>query len=96
MLQNFGHRRAGTPIFPEDLERAEAESEIRGAEITRFKGLGEISPKEFGLFIGDDSRMSGISVQSLSEVSHCLDFFMGKNTPDRRAFIEENLVTEVV
>jgi topoisomerase-4 subunit B len=79
-----------------DSERAAAESEIRGPEITRFKGLGEISPAEFGRFIGDDCRMSLVSVQSLSEVSHCLDFFMGKNTPERKAFIIENLSVSVV
>ena len=70
-------------------------TEIRGAEVTRFKGLGEISPGEFGQFIGDDGRLASISVQNISEVSHCLDFFMGKNTPERKAFIIENLVTDV-
>jgi topoisomerase-4 subunit B len=79
-----------------DSERAEAEQEIRGAEITRFKGLGEISPSEFGRFIGDDGRMSPVGVQSLSEVSQCLEFFMGKNTPERKAFIVENLSVSVV
>jgi len=79
-----------------ESERDAAESEIRGAEVTRFKGLGEISPKEFGTFIGDDGRVSPVSVQSLSEVSRCLDFFMGKNTPERKAFIVENLSMSVV
>jgi len=79
-----------------DAERAAAEAEIRGAEVTRFKGLGEISPNEFGQFIGDDGRLSPVSIQNISEVSHCLDFFMGKNTPERKAFIIDNLVTSVV
>jgi topoisomerase-4 subunit B len=77
-----------------DAERESAEAEIRNAEVTRFKGLGEISPNEFGQFIGDDGRLSPINVQNISEVSHCLDFFMGKNTPERKAFIIENLVTD--
>jgi len=79
-----------------EAERDAAVSEIRGAEVTRFKGLGEISPREFGKFIGDDCRLLPVNVQSLSEVSHCLDFFMGKNTPERKSFIIDNLVTSVV
>ena len=70
--------------------------EIRGAEVTRFKGLGEISPGEFGRFIGDDCQLLSVSVNNISEVSHCLDFFMGKNTPERKAFIIDNLATDVV
>jgi len=79
-----------------EQERDAAVGEIRGAEVTRFKGLGEISPREFGRFIGDDCRLLPVNVDSLSEVSHCLDFFMGKNTPERRSFIIDNLVTNVV
>jgi topoisomerase-4 subunit B len=79
-----------------DAEREAAEAEIRGAEVTRFKGLGEISPTEFGHFIGEEARLLAVNVQSLSEVSHCLDFFMGKNTPERKAFIVDNLATDVV
>ena len=79
-----------------EAEREAAEAEIRGAEVTRFKGLGEISPGEFGRFIGDDCRLLSVSVNNISEVSHCLDFFMGKNTPERKSFIIENLSTEVV
>ncbi|MGH0028221.1 MAG: DNA topoisomerase IV subunit B [Myxococcota bacterium] len=79
-----------------DEERAAAESALRGAEVTRFKGLGEISPAEFGPFMGKDAKLQQVNVHNLGEVGKCLDFFMGKNTPDRRAFIEENLATEVV
>jgi topoisomerase-4 subunit B len=79
-----------------DAERESAEAELRSAEITRFKGLGEISPGEFARFIGEGSRVVPVNVNSLSEVSYCLDFFMGKNTPERKAFIIENLVTNVV
>ena len=79
-----------------DEECSAAQAELRGAEVTRFKGLGEISPTEFGPFMGEDARLVSVNVHNLGEVGKCLDFFMGKNTPDRRAFIEENLVTEVV
>ncbi|MBW2696765.1 MAG: type IIA DNA topoisomerase subunit B, partial [Deltaproteobacteria bacterium] len=76
-------------------ERDLAMGEIRGAEVTRFKGLGEISPKEFGQFIGDDMRLLPVSVKNIGEVAKTLDFFMGKNTPARREFIVENLLTDV-
>ncbi len=79
-----------------DAEREEAERAIRGAEVTRFKGLGEISPGEFGRFIGESARLLPVSVGSLGEVGRSLDFFMGKNTPERRSFIVDNLATEVV
>jgi DNA gyrase/topoisomerase IV subunit B len=69
---------------------------LRGAEITRFKGLGEISPQEFGRFIGEGSRLLPVAVGNLGEVGKCLDFFMGKNTPERKQFIVENLATNVV
>ena len=70
--------------------------EIKGAEITRFKGLGEISPKEFGQFIGQGMRLVPISVKNMGEVPKVLDFFMGKNTPQRKEFIVDNLNEEVV
>ena len=66
------------------------------AEVSRFKGLGEISPKEFGQFIGDGIRLVQVSVGSMGEVEKSLDFFMGKNTPQRRDFIVENLTTDVL
>ncbi len=61
-------------------------------EITRFKGLGEISPKEFGQFIGKDIRLLDVQVEHMSEVKKALTFFMGKNTPERKTFIMKNLV----
>ena len=79
-----------------EKERDAASGEIRGSEITRFKGLGEISPKEFGQFIGESIRLTPVSVKNLGEVSKVLDFIMGKNTPERREFIIENLATDVV
>lgn len=62
------------------------------AEITRFKGLGEISPKEFGQFIGKDIRLEPVRITRLQEVPEMLDFYMGRNTPERRDFIMENLI----
>lgn len=63
-------------------------------ETTRFKGLGEISPKEFKQFIGPDIRLKQVTLDSLSEVTKVLSFYMGKNTPDRRKYIMDNLVFE--
>lgn len=62
------------------------------AEITRFKGLGEISPKEFGQFIGKNIRLEPVRITRLKEIPDMLDFFMGRNTPERREYIMENLV----
>ncbi|MEN8256519.1 MAG: DNA topoisomerase IV subunit B [Thermodesulfobacteriota bacterium] len=61
-------------------------------EITRFKGLGEISPPEFKQFIGDDIRLQQVNIDRLSEVPKLLSFYMGKNTPDRKEYIMRNLV----
>ncbi len=79
-----------------ESERDVAMDDIKGPEVTRFKGLGEISPKEFGQFIGEGMRLVQVSVGSMGEVQNSLDFFMGKNTPARRDFIVENLSTEVL
>jgi topoisomerase-4 subunit B len=73
-------------------ERDVAVEDLSNPEITRFKGLGEISPKEFGQFIGPDIRIVSVGVKSLKGVSDTLTFFMGKNTPERRKFIMENLI----
>jgi DNA gyrase/topoisomerase IV subunit B len=64
----------------------------RGAEVTRFKGLGEISPHEFGQFIGADMRLLKVTVENPRAVPPMLEFFMGKNTPERRQYIMQNLV----
>ena len=66
----------------------------RGAEITRFKGLGEISPGEFKHFIGPDMRLSPVEVDNHNTVPQLLRFYMGKNTPERRDYIMEHLVVE--
>ncbi|SHO60317.1 DNA topoisomerase IV subunit B [Algoriphagus zhangzhouensis] len=63
-------------------------------EITRFKGLGEISPEEFGGFIGDDIRLEPIILNKETKISELLTFYMGKNTPNRQNFIIDNLKVE--
>ena len=73
-------------------ERDSALEDIKNPEITRFKGLGEISPKEFGQFIGDDIRLVKVNIRSISEIADMLSFYMGKNTPERRDYIIENLI----
>ena len=77
-------------------ERDEATAALGStAETTRFKGLGEISPKEFGQFIGEDMRLVPVDVGSLKAVPEVLSFYMGKNTPARRDFIMKNLVEDL-
>ena len=66
----------------------------RGAEVTRFKGLGEISPKEFGAFIGQDMRLTPVVVDEDNSISEVLGFYMGKNTQERRSYIMDNLVVD--
>ena len=75
-----------------ETERNKALEELGTTEITRFKGLGEISPKEFGQFIGDDIRLIKVDVKSIRNIFETLQFYMGKNTPERRDFIMENLI----
>ncbi len=64
----------------------------KGVEITRFKGLGEISPDEFGKFIGNDIRLIDVTVDHMRNVPDMLEFYMGKNTPYRRDHIMANLI----
>ncbi len=64
-------------------------------EITRFKGLGEISPDEFGKFIGESIRLQPVLLNKESHLAKLLEFYMGKNTPDRQEFIIENLRIEL-
>ena len=76
-------------------ERDEALKAIKGPEVTRFKGLGEISPREFNEFVGDGIRLVPIDIRSMSEVNKSLSFFMGKNTPERKEFIVKNLIADI-
>ena len=63
-------------------------------EITRFKGLGEISPNEFGAFIGEDIRLEPVILREDTKIKDLLKFYMGKNTPDRQLFIIDKLRVE--
>jgi topoisomerase-4 subunit B len=81
--------------YSED-EKKEAIQKLTGKpEITRFKGLGEISPDEFKHFIGDDIRLEPIMLDKALSIEELLKFYMGKNTPDRQEFIINNLKVEV-
>jgi len=80
--------------YSED-ERREALKKLgKGAEITRFKGLGEISPDEFKNFIGEDIRIDPVVITKDNPIQEMLSFYMGKNTPDRQDFIIDNLRVE--
>ncbi|PIE02657.1 MAG: DNA topoisomerase IV [Acidobacteria bacterium] len=75
-----------------DDEREKALQVIKNPEITRFKGLGEISPKEFGQFIGPDMKIVPVQVDHLQDVDRLLTFYMGGNTPKRRQYIMDHLI----
>lgn len=77
-------------------ERVNAINELgKNPEITRFKGLGEISPDEFKNFIGKDMRLEPVMIGKDTTIEKLLEFYMGKNTPDRQEFIVRNLKTDV-
>ncbi|UJH67211.1 DNA topoisomerase IV subunit B [Allomuricauda sp. SCSIO 65647] len=79
-----------------DEEKRKAIEKLSGKpEITRFKGLGEISPDEFKHFIGDDIRLEPVMLDKSMSIDSLLKFYMGKNTPDRQEFIIENLKVEL-
>ncbi|MEM9389309.1 MAG: DNA topoisomerase IV subunit B [Bacteroidota bacterium] len=80
--------------YSEEERRAAIDKLGAKPEITRFKGLGEISPDEFGNFIGEDIRLEPIILKKETTVNQLLTFYMGKNTPDRQGFIVENLRIE--
>ena len=76
-------------------ERVKAISDLGpDPEITRFKGLGEISPEEFAGFIGPDMRLEQVTLHKTDQVQKLLEYYMGKNTMERQNFIIENLVIE--
>lgn len=75
-----------------ETERSEAVAELGpNPEITRFKGLGEISPDEFRNFIGSSMRLDPVILKHLSDIDKVLSYYMGSNTPDRQVFIINNL-----
>lgn len=75
-----------------EKERDEAAKKVKNPEVTRFKGLGEISPDEFGQFIGDEIRLVKVEIKSSHDINETLEFYMGKNTPERKTYIMENLI----
>ena len=79
--------------YSED-ERDSAMKSIKGAEVTRFKGLGEIDPSEFGAFIGPDIKLVPVTVTAVNELAKTMKFYMGDNTPERRDFIMQYLLPE--
>ena len=79
-----------------ETERKEAIAELGSKpEITRFKGLGEISPEEFKHFIGESIRLEPILLDKTMSIDQLLNFYMGKNTPDRQEFVINNLKVEL-
>jgi DNA gyrase/topoisomerase IV subunit B len=78
-----------------EAERDAALERLKSPEVTRFKGLGEIGPKEFKQFIDDDDLLRRVTVGSMSDVKDALDFFMGKNTPARKEYIIEHLIADI-
>ena len=79
-----------------EQERRDAIEKLGGKpEITRFKGLGEISPDEFKNFIGEDIRLDPVMLDKEMSIEEMLSFYMGKNTPDRQEFIIDNLKVEL-
>ncbi len=81
--------------YSED-EKQKAIKKLKGkTEITRFKGLGEISPNEFAYFISDDIRLDPVMMDKETSIDRILNFYMGKNTPNRQKFIIENLKVEL-
>ena len=92
----FKVRNKERTIYCYSIEEKEKAASLlkKGVEITRFKGLGEISPDEFAQFISKDIRLQPVKIQNLSDVKPTLEFYMGKNTPERKSFIINNLVAE--
>ena len=92
----FRVRNRRTKIKNKEVLEAEDQKQELGPdpEITRFKGLGEISPDEFSGFIGPDIRLEQVTLHKTDQVQKLLEYYMGKNTPERQNFIIDNLVIE--
>lgn len=80
--------------YSEEAKEAAMKELKKGVEVTRFKGLGEISPNEFKQFIAKDIRLVPVTVDTFSDIKPTLQFYMGKNTPERKQFIMQNLINE--
>ena len=92
----FRVRNKNNTMYCYDIaEKVHAENTLKGKlEITRFKGLGEISPSEFKAFIGNDIRLDPVVLKVDTTIEDLLKFYMGKNTPIRQEFIINNLKIE--
>jgi len=81
--------------YSEQEKRSAMDKLKTNPEITRFKGLGEISPDEFKFFIGDNIRLDPVMLDNDMSIDELLEFYMGKNTPNRQSFIIDNLKVEL-
>ncbi len=96
-VRNPKNHKETTYCYSEEEKQAAMNKLTKGGkkiEITRFKGLGEISPDEFGLFIGENMRLEPVIMEKETSVPKLLSYYMGKNTPDRQRFIIDNLRVE--
>ena len=96
-VRNPKNHKETTYCYSDEEKQKAIDKLIKGnkkVEITRFKGLGEISPDEFGLFIGENMRLEPVIMEKETSVSKLLSYYMGKNTPDRQRFIIDNLRIE--
>ncbi|SOD83187.1 DNA topoisomerase IV subunit B [Spirosoma fluviale] len=96
-VRNPKNHKETTYCYSEDEKQKAIDKLTKAAkkvEITRFKGLGEISPDEFGLFIGENMRLEPVIMEKETSVPKLLSYYMGKNTPDRQRFIIDNLRVE--
>ena len=95
LLSGQNHKKKTFYCYSE-TEKQEAIRALRGkAEITRFKGLGEISPGEFKDFINENMRLEPVVLQQDTSLDDLLSYYMGKNTPQRQEFIIDNLRIEL-
>lgn len=96
-VRNPKNHKETTYCYSEEEKQKAIDKLTKGGkkvEITRFKGLGEISPDEFGLFIGENMRLEPVIMEQETSVAKLLGYYMGKNTPDRQRFIIDNLRIE--
>jgi len=88
------NKKTTTYCYSEEEKQRAMKKLGKQAEVTRFKGLGEISPNEFGRFIGEDIRLKPVFLQKSTSIQEILSYYMGKNTPNRQKFIINNLRLE--
>jgi len=91
-LFKLRHKDKSSYYYSEEEKNKALAKLSKQVETTRFKGLGEISPNEFGQFIGEDIRLLAVTVDHIADIHPTLEFYMGKNTPERKSFIMQHLV----